>query len=479
MSNFQPCLPTCSSSSASSSSSYPQHPLSVEGEKWWMLERTANGIISSIRPDTYSEKTRMTGIKIIEKLFLEHLGIKVFPYGSVPLKTYLPDGDIDMSAITHQNTEDAVANNFYQILKAYEQNNFGFLITDVTMIDAQVKVVKCILDHIPVDISFNKVGGFSSLCFLETVNKDIQKGHLFKQSIILIKAWCYYESRILGASYGLISTYALETMILHIINLFHSHLRGPLSVLYTFLEYYSSFDWERFGISLDGLIILEALPDVVVQRPQIEDDMLLGEDLIQRCKNYFSIPIRAVRAEGGQFQLKPINILDPLNDENNLGRSISLGNFYRIKSALSYGYKKLTEVLMLQESCISDGIKKFFVNTINRRHALEMENRVAACTRGRYYKVANLHGNCTSSFEGMIYGQYFLNYTLPFPRRPQNVRPGPAFLETNVERNSIHLDIGGAAVESNDDGNKINIDKEATSSEIEEELTSMLSYIKG
>ncbi|KAL7116660.1 hypothetical protein ACP275_03G018200 [Erythranthe tilingii] len=178
------------------------------------------------------------------------------------------------------------------------------------MIDAQVKVVKCILDHIPVDISFNKVGGFSSLCLLETVNKYIRRGHLFKQSIILIKAYCYYECRILGASYGLISTYALETMILHI--------------------------------------------------------------------------IRAVRAEGGQFKLKPINILDPLNDENNLGRSISLGNCYRI-------YQKLREALMLQDNCISDGIKKFFVNTINRRYALEMENRVAACVKGRYYKVANLH----------------------------------------------------------------------------------------
>ena len=56
------------------------------------------------------------------------------------------------------------------------------------------------------------------------------KDHLFKRSIILAKAWLYYESRILGARHGLISTYALETLVLYIVNLFHASLRGPLEV---------------------------------------------------------------------------------------------------------------------------------------------------------------------------------------------------------------------------------------------------------
>lgn len=67
--------------------------------------------------------------------------------------------------------------------------------------------------------------------FLVTqVDHYIGKDHLFKRSIILIKAWCYYESRILGAHHGLISTYALETLILYIFHIFHSSLDGPLTV---------------------------------------------------------------------------------------------------------------------------------------------------------------------------------------------------------------------------------------------------------
>lgn len=45
-----------------------------------------------------------------------------------------------------------------------------------------------------------------------------------------MKAWCYYESRILGAHHGLISTYALETLVLYIFNLYHSTLDGPLAI---------------------------------------------------------------------------------------------------------------------------------------------------------------------------------------------------------------------------------------------------------
>ncbi|PRQ57035.1 hypothetical protein RchiOBHm_Chr1g0343851 [Rosa chinensis] len=67
-----------------------------------------------------------------------------------------------------------------------------------------------------VDISFNQLGGLCTLCFLEQVDRLIGKHHLFKRSIILIKAWCYCESRILGAHHGLISTYGLVTLVLFI-----------------------------------------------------------------------------------------------------------------------------------------------------------------------------------------------------------------------------------------------------------------------
>ena len=42
-----------------------------------------------------------------------------------------------------------------------------------------------------------------------------------------VKAWCYYESRLLGAHHGLISTYALETLVLYVFNMHHA--RTPIT----------------------------------------------------------------------------------------------------------------------------------------------------------------------------------------------------------------------------------------------------------
>lgn len=39
----------------------------------------------------------------------------------------------------------------------------------------------------------------------------------------MIKAGCFYESRILGAHHGLISTYALEMLVLYIFHIFNNY----------------------------------------------------------------------------------------------------------------------------------------------------------------------------------------------------------------------------------------------------------------
>lgn len=137
------------------------------------------------------------------------------------------------------------------------------------------------------------------LHWLWQVDQLIGKNHLFKRSVVLIKAWCFYESRILGAHSGLISTYALETLIVHIINLYHSTLCSPLAVspcypilfklqlfgymltnwyctngsflnfaavqqvLYKFLAYYSKFDWENYCVAINGVMLISDLPEVV------------------------------------------------------------------------------------------------------------------------------------------------------------------------------------------------------------------------
>ncbi|VFQ69632.1 unnamed protein product [Cuscuta campestris] len=352
-----------------SSSTADADSFSIGQERWAAAEIVSGGILGKVRPTAVSEERRRAVIDYVQRLVRRSLACEVFPYGSVPLKTYLPDGDIDLTAFGGPMMEDALASDLVSVLEEEGKNKGAeFIVKDVQLIRAEVKLVKCIIQNIVVDISFNQIGGLCTLCFLEQVDHLIGKDHLFKRSIILIKAWCYYESRILGAFHGLISTYALETLVLYIFHLFHSRLDGPLAVLYRFLDYFSKFDWEKCCISLNGPIRISSLPEIVAEALENGgSDLLLSNDFLIHCAVTFSVPSREVGTNSQTFVLKHLNIVDPLKETNNLGRSVSKGNFYRIRSAFAYGFRKLGRILV-QSDCknIADELCKFFSNTLDR-----------------------------------------------------------------------------------------------------------------
>lgn len=353
--------------------------LSIGDNCWRRAESIAAEIIGQVQPTVVSEQRRKAVIGCVQRLIRNCLGCEVFPFGSVPLKTYLPDGDIDLTAFGNGAFgEDTLAKDVFSVLEAEDKNPASeFVVKDVQYIRAEVKLVKCLVQNIVVDVSFNQLGGLCTLCFLEQVDRLIGKGNLFKRSIILIKAWCYYESRILGAHHGLISTYGLETLVLYIFHLFHSSLDGPLAVLYKFLDYFSKFDWDNYCISLNGPVQISSLPEIIAETPENGGaDLLLSADFLRHCVDMFSVPSRGIETNSRIFMQKHLNIIDPLKENNNLGRSVSKGNFYRIRSAFTYGARKLAQILLEPEESIGDELRKFFSNTLDRHengHRLDVQ----------------------------------------------------------------------------------------------------------
>ncbi|KAL6520858.1 hypothetical protein OROGR_017427 [Orobanche gracilis] len=345
-----------------------QNPFEIGRDNWATAERATHKIIRKVQPNSISGERRKKVVDYIQRLIRNSLGAEVFLYGSVPLKTYLPDGDIDLTTFSGANIEDTLAEDMKTLLEEEEKNaSAEFVVKDVQLVRAEVKLVKCIVEDVVVDVSFNQIGGLCTLCFLEQVDRLIGKDHLFKRSIILIKTWCYYESRILGAHHGLISTYALEIMVLYIFHLFHSKLDGPLAVLFKFLDYFSKFDWETYCISLNGPVRLSTLPAIAVEMPEDSDrELMLRSDFLSSCVNMFSVPYRGSEKNSRRFQLKHLNIFDPLKESNNLGRSVSKGNFYRIRSAFSYGARKLARILFQPAESIAPELHLFFSNTMVR-----------------------------------------------------------------------------------------------------------------
>ncbi|KAL8494938.1 hypothetical protein ACS0TY_019201 [Phlomoides rotata] len=341
----------------------------INTERWMKAEKRTAELIACIQPNKLSEERRNAVADYVKRLIVKCFPCQVSTFGSVPLKTYLPDGDIDLTALCqNQNLRDTWANQVRDMLESEEKNeNAEFHVKEVQYIKAEVKLIKCLVENIVVDISFNQVGGLCTLCFLDEVDILISQNHLFKRSIILIKAWCYYESRILGAHHGLISTYALETLVLYIFHLFNNSFHGPLEVLYRFLEFFSNFDWDNFCVSLWGPVPISSLPDVTAEPPRKDSgELLLSKLFLDACSLAYSVFPGGQENNGQQFVSKHFNVIDPLRVSNNLGRSVSKGNFYRIRSAFAFGAKKLARLLDCPNENVNFEVNQFFMNTWER-----------------------------------------------------------------------------------------------------------------
>lgn len=86
--------------------------------------------------------------------------------------------------------------------------------------------------------------------------------YFYKRCVILVKAWATRESRITGSVFGLLSSYALEILILYILNCYPLPAT-PLDVLQHLIEKFADFDWEGTVITCCGLIPADQFYDKV------------------------------------------------------------------------------------------------------------------------------------------------------------------------------------------------------------------------
>eukprot|EP00850_Spirogloea_muscicola_P007260 SM000036S13304 [mRNA] locus=s36:549958:555442:+ [translate_table: standard] len=220
-----------SGSIEASSHSLPHRRRQEDGRRWLAAvnDRTSE-LIARIQPTRQADVRRYNIVEYVRHLTQRCFDCQVFTFGSVPLKTYLPLGDIDLTIFCQiQAVKDIWAYELKRVLDS-EMRNPGALykVTGVVLIEAKV-------------------------------DRLIRRDHLFKQSVILVKAWACYESHIIGANQGLLSTYALEVLLLYIFQIYHANLCSPLQVLLHFLNFFGTFDWDTYCLTLRGPIPLDAL----------------------------------------------------------------------------------------------------------------------------------------------------------------------------------------------------------------------------
>ena len=212
-------------------------------------------ILKGIGPNEERENNRNTKFNIAKKIIKNTITTEypdfipyVFTYGSFPLKTYLKEADIDITIIledknTHQiliDLSNDIINNILLLIKdSFENYNRDVkqsLFTDINIIYGDIILIKCQIQSISLDVSVNNFFGLFKILFMDYVFNQINnkfnnikndnnlpnsnKLIIFKRTILLIKAWCFYEGNLMGSNIGLMASYALEVLIIFMFNLY-------------------------------------------------------------------------------------------------------------------------------------------------------------------------------------------------------------------------------------------------------------------
>jgi len=296
------------------------------------MERQVDVFTSWLLPTKAAEHRRVSAFEYIRARLQEKLGKEalVCLAGSSPLKTYLPDSDLDVVVFAKKYSHTCALLQVNQALCNASMGDDEVLrIWNVSFVKARTNVVSCTIQNISIDITENQTASVGAAVLMEEADRIIGVNHLFKRSFIVIKAWCKYESGlwagppgtqtrglpILGSKVGMLSSYALAVMVLHLFNSSQADIQHPLHALSWFLYYYGTFDWNLHMLRLEGPCPLP-YPQGAGNRepPQVHTRF---RPLVERIQGFISHKV------GSTFPVKYLNIQDPLCEHNNLGFNIS------------------------------------------------------------------------------------------------------------------------------------------------------------
>lgn len=133
--------------------------------------------------------------------------------GSSSLRTYLPEGDIDLVLLTDHTSSSSVSssenfrNTLGRVFEALCQEisskddelspHKSMTIRNIGLVNGRTKVAHCVVNNVGVDITVNQLGSLATVTFLEEADRCLGLDHLLKRSIILIKVLYFSHQFIL------------------------------------------------------------------------------------------------------------------------------------------------------------------------------------------------------------------------------------------------------------------------------------------
>ena len=412
-------------------------------------------ILEIIAPNIEREKERNDSFSIIQEIIVNKFYYKlpdyfiyILPYGSFPAKTYLKNADIDITIFFQLKSSkqilidipgDLINKAFCLIkdaLEKYNKDKSYELFSDIKIIVADVPLLKFKIGSVSVDISVNNFSGMYKILFIDFIEQQLgtqfnknnlfldssysgNKINIFRRTLLLIKAWCFYEGNLMGSNIGLMANYTLEILVIYIFNLHYEYIFNEFDGFEKFFELMEEINFEKNVISLFGVMSnlsfhqkLSAFNSDILKESNLcvnqsfwylenkykdikdESDVIENLNKINNCNIYKKskplLQIDEVKAfithinksigniylkkEGKVINVanydKIVNVLDPLNNHNNLGKSINFHSYSKMKKIINYMNKKLKKIQKIRRK----GNPFLYINSLLNLFEITLSN---------------------------------------------------------------------------------------------------------
>ncbi|MED6176001.1 hypothetical protein PIB30_083733 [Stylosanthes scabra] len=132
-------------------------PKALDNQRWLFAENRAAELLIHLQPFLLTLQSPYNVVSYLKRLLTTRCKIscKVFEVRSVPFKTYLSHGDINLAAFTSNNDCEALIDEVWDLLKSQEKRHdtHKFRVKHVQYIQAKVKILKFAVDDFVVDLS--------------------------------------------------------------------------------------------------------------------------------------------------------------------------------------------------------------------------------------------------------------------------------------------------------------------------------------
>ena len=386
-------------------------------------------ILDIVGPNTERENERNINFSIIKNIIINKFNINfpeyniyILPYGSFPTKTYLKNADIDITIFFEEKSSqkilidiplELINKTFMTIknsLEKYNKESSFELFSDIKIILADIRLLKCKMGSISLDISVNNFSGMYKILFIDYIEDELKtqfnkhnlfydssyssnKINIFRRSLLLIKSWCFYEGNLMGSNIGLMANYTLEILVIYIFNLHYEYIYNEFDIFEKFFDFLEN-NLEKNVISIYGIISnlnfhqklsvfnSDVLKDENVNQPfwflnekykninennEINENKINVQNTIKQSEPLLNLDkiknfIIHINKNAGNIFLKKegkvinatnydklVNILDPLNNHNNLGKSINFHSYSKMKKVIVYINKKLKKIQIIRK----------------------------------------------------------------------------------------------------------------------------------